>query len=132
MPHTDVFLYQGGDGSLPPLVEFLDRLQQAARERCLARIALLERYRHELQRPHSAPLERGIDELRIRFFRVNYRLLYFFHGRTAAVVSHGIAKEKEVPKQEIDAAVARVQRFEADPAHHTFRYAPRRCEGDDP
>ena len=106
-----MILYQEDDGSLPPLLEFLDGLPQAARERCLARLALLEAHGHELKRPHSAPLERGIHELRIRFYKVNYRILYFFHERTAAVVSHGIAKEKEVPKREIQLAVARMEKF---------------------
>jgi phage-related protein len=130
MPRIDVVLYQEGDGSLPPVVEFLDRLQHAARERCLARIELLATYGHELERPHSAPLEGGIHELRIRFYRVNYRLLYFFNGRTAAVVSHGIAKEKEVPKKEIKAAMTRMEKFKADPARHTFQYARQRDEDD--
>jgi len=124
MPQIEVVLYQEGDGSLPPVVEFLDGLQEAARERCVARIELLETYGHELERPHAAPLEGGIYELRIKFFRVNYRLLYFFHGRTAAVISHGIAKEKEIPKKEIKAALARMEKFKADPVRHTFRYAP--------
>jgi phage-related protein len=130
MPRTEVVLYQEGDGSLPPLVEFLDGLQQVARERCLARIELLETHGHELQRPHSAPLADGIYELRIKFFRVNYRLLYFFHGRTAAVISHGIAKEKEVPKKEIKAAADRMEKFKADPDRHTFKYAPERRDED--
>lgn len=122
MPRTDVILYQEGDDTLPPLVEFLDGLQQGARERCVARLELLEAHGHELKRPHSAPLQDGIHELRIKFFKVNYRILDFFHERTAAVVSHGIAKEKEVPKREIQLAVARMEKFKADPAKHTFRY----------
>lgn len=122
MPQIDVILYQEGDGSLPSLVEFLDGLQQAARERCIARLELLEAHGHELKRPHSAPLQDGIYELRIKFYKVNYRILYFFHERAAAVVSHGIAKEKEVPKREIQLAVARMEKFKADPSKHTFQY----------
>jgi len=48
-------------------------------------------------------------------------MLYFFHGRTAVVVSHGLIKEREVPPREIDLAVARKARFQADPEAHTFR-----------
>lgn len=48
-------------------------------------------------------------------------MLYFFHGRPAAVVSHGLIKEREVPPKEIDKAIERKRRFEADPAAHTFR-----------
>ncbi len=58
-------------------------------------------------------------ELRVKFYRVNYRMLYFFHGRTAAVVSHGFAKERRVPPGEIATATARMAKFLADPEAHT-------------
>ncbi|MBI4626540.1 MAG: helix-turn-helix transcriptional regulator [Verrucomicrobia bacterium] len=32
---------------------------------------------------------------------VNYRLLYFFHGRTVSVVDHGLTKESEVANREV-------------------------------
>ena len=51
---------------------------------------------------------------------MNYRVLYFFHGRTA-VVSHGTTKEGAVPPREIDLAVARMHRFAADPGKYTYR-----------
>ena len=50
---------------------------------------------------------------------VHYRILYFFHGSIAAVVSHGIIKEREVPSKEIDRAVDRKRRFETSPQKHT-------------
>lgn len=50
---------------------------------------------------------------------VNYRVLYFFRGRTA-VLSHGITKEGAVPPKEIDRAIAHRQQFAADPAKHTY------------
>jgi len=28
---------------------------------------------------------------------MNYRILYFFHGRMAAVLAHGLVKERAVP-----------------------------------
>jgi len=51
---------------------------------------------------------------------VNYRVLYFFHSGTA-VISHGTTKEGVVPPREIDLAVARKQRFTADPGRYTYR-----------
>jgi hypothetical protein len=48
-------------------------------------------------------------------------MLYFFHGRAAIVISHGITKEREVPSAEIDWAIRAKQFFEANPARHTFR-----------
>jgi len=46
-------------------------------------------------------------------------MLYFFHGNVAAVLSHGLTKEREVPPREIEEAIERRRKFEADPAKHT-------------
>jgi hypothetical protein len=48
-------------------------------------------------------------------------MLYFFHGRAAVVVSHGIAKERAVPPREIDLAVKRKKTFESDLDKHGFQ-----------
>jgi hypothetical protein len=39
------------------------------------------------------------------------------------VVSHGLVKERVVPAREIDRAVERKKRFEANPARHTYEEA---------
>lgn len=39
-------------------------------------------------------------------------MLYFFHGQTVAVVSHGCTKERIVPVQEIELAIQRKSKFE--------------------
>jgi len=39
-------------------------------------------------------------------------------GAVAAVVAHGIVKESAVPPKEIDRAIERKRRFEANPAKH--------------
>jgi hypothetical protein len=46
-----------------------------------------------------------------------------FHGAIAAVVSHGLVKEKVVPSKEIDRAVERKKGFEANPSRHTYQEA---------
>jgi hypothetical protein len=51
---------------------------------------------------------------------MNFRLLYFFHGTTVAVLSHGIVKERLVPPREIDRAIQRRRKFELAPADHTY------------
>jgi hypothetical protein len=56
----------------------------------------------------------------VKFYKVNYRMLYFFHGRDAAVVSHGLAKERTIPPAEIKRALERMEKFERDPQRHTF------------
>jgi phage-related protein len=81
----------------------------------------LEELGHELRRPEADVLRDGIYELRIGLQGLNYRILYFFHGKEAAVVSHGLIKERRVPPGEIDLAVERKKKFEAHPDRHTFR-----------
>jgi phage-related protein len=92
-------------------------------KRCRTRSSLVSSFSeaggHELRRPRADTLRDGIHELRVVSQHVNYRVLYFFHGRTA-VISHGLTKEGVVPPREIDLAVARKHRFAADPARHTY------------
>ncbi len=66
-----------------------------------------------------------MDELRARIGRVNYRILYFFHGRNVALLAHGLTKEAEVPAAELNRAIERKERFETDPERHTYREKPR-------
>jgi hypothetical protein len=47
-------------------------------------------------------------------------VLYFFHGRNVAIVSHGFTKEDEVPSKEIDQATNRKVAFLASPTRHTY------------
>jgi phage-related protein len=119
MPQTEVLFYQEGDGSVPSR-EWLDGLQEEARRRCIARLEMLEERGHELRRPHAENIGSGLYELRVKFHRVNLRMLYFFHDRAVAVVSHGFAKEQKIPPSEIELALARMEKFEQDPKWHTF------------
>lgn len=75
---------------------------------------------HELRRPESDLLRDGIHELRIGLGGINYRIPYFFDGREAVVVSHGLVKEREVPSGEIELAKRRRRDYLLDPTLHTF------------
>ena len=120
MPRTEVVFFREEDGSVP-LVDWLAALQPAARAKCRVRLDRLEELGHELRRPEADYLRDGIYELRTKDAGVNYRMLYFFHGRTAAIVSHGIMKQQaEVPPKDIEKAVHRKALFEAHPQQHTF------------
>jgi phage-related protein len=50
--------------------------------------------------------------------RVNYRILYFFHGRNAVALLHALTKERAVPDADVDRALERKRRFERDPQSH--------------
>lgn len=78
---------------------------------------------HELRRPEADFLRDGIDELRVSLQGVQYGILYFFHGAAAAVVSHGLIKERVVPPKEIDRAMIRKKQFTANPERHTYEGA---------
>jgi phage-related protein len=73
----------------------------------------------ELRRLVSGSLGRGIPELRIRRGRIHYRILYFLHERTVAVLLHGLKKEGRIPQADLDRALVRRDRFRVDPAKHT-------------
>jgi hypothetical protein len=93
MPETQVILYKEKDGTVP-LLAWLDALPAKVQLKCVARVG---------------------------FNGMNYRMLYFFHGNIAAVVSHGIVKEAKVPPKEIDQAIERMTKFEHDPETHTYK-----------
>ncbi len=119
MPRTRVLLYQEDDGSVP-LLEWLDSLPSKAVAKCRVRIERLAELGHELRRPEADFLRDGIYELRVGLQGRNYRMLYFFHGKAVAIVSHGLVKEREVAPQEVDRATERKRRFEANPRQHTY------------
>jgi len=101
-------------------VDWLDELPAKAQDKCLARLARLEELGYELRRPDADFLRDGIYELRVSLRGLQYRMLYFFHGNIAAVVSHGLVKEQKVPPKDIDRAVERKKQFMANPKRHTF------------
>ena len=121
MPKTTVFLYCEEDGSCP-FLEWLDDLPVKAKAKCLLRVERLRELGHELRRPEAALLRDGIYELRAKQGHVQYRILYFFHGRKAAILAHALTKEDTVPATDIERALKRKRLFEADPDGHTYAH----------
>lgn len=122
MPRTDVVFYQEDRNDVPVLdwLKDLRRADQRAYESCVAAIARLADLGHEMRRPLADILGDGIYELRIRKGRVNYRILYFFHGRNLAILHHALTRKDKVPKSDIERAIRRKKVFEADPAGHSY------------
>ncbi len=118
MPKTKLVFFKDLDGSIPAL-DWLDEQSSKVKAKCQERLIRLQDMGHELRRPEADLLRDGIHELRIGFQGVNYRLLYFFHGKIAAVVSHGLTKERAVPVREIELAIRRKRQFEQDPNKHS-------------
>jgi phage-related protein len=119
VPKTLVVFYKDRQGYVPVL-EWLDALPAKIQDKCVVKLERLRELGHELRRPEADLLRNGIYELRVGRQGMNYRILYFFHGRMAAVLAHGLTKEREVPSRDIERVLGRKRLFEEDPAGHTY------------
>ena len=120
LPKTEVLFFQQAGGRVPvrEWLEELRRADQLGYDRCIARISQLAEFGHELRRPAADFLCDGVYELRARRGRVNFRILYCFHGRGVAVLLHALTKENRVPAVELQRAVDRKALLESDPTSH--------------
>lgn len=122
MPTIHVAFYQDADGQAP-VVNWLRELMgtnEKAWANCRVRLELLAQFGHELRRPAADYLRDGIYELRAKQGHVQYRLLYFFHGRQLAILAHALTKEDEIPNADIERAIKRKKLFESNPKAHTY------------
>jgi phage-related protein len=62
----------------------------------------------------------GIYELRAKQAHVQYRILYFFHGRNVAVLAHSLTKKDAIPPSDIERALKRKWPFESSSEVHTY------------
>jgi hypothetical protein len=124
MPTTEVYFYKDDDGSVPVLdwiIQLREKNERAARK-CFGLIKLLKDFGSELRRPRTDYLRDGVSELRTEVGNVNYRILYGFVGKDAAVLACGLTKEQKVPDREIDRAIERIARYLQNPDKHRFIY----------
>lgn len=116
---TQVVFFCERSGRIP-IQKWLKSLPKQHENRCRDAIRRLQKFGNRLRHPHVHNLGRGIYELRTRIGRVRYRILYFWHDNTIAILSHGIAKQKSaIPQHEIERALNRKRQFEQDPILHT-------------
>ena len=119
MPETEVVLFAEAN-DISPIINWLDSLPSKVQDKCIVRIERFAEMGYELRRPEADYLKDDIYELRASHQGIHYRMLYFFHGKTA-VISHGLVKEKTVPQRQIDLAIRRKSIYESDPDKHTYR-----------
>ena len=117
MGAVNVAFYRDAEGI--HALEWLESLPDRALAKGIVRIERLAALGHELRRPEADFLRDGIYELRWRLGHVNYRVLYFFHGREAVMLAHGLTKRDEVPDKEIELAVKRKAFYLQNPEEHT-------------
>lgn len=122
MPKTHVVFFRKLDGSAPVLdwLVALRRTNEKAFAKCMVRVERLEEAGHELRRPEADILRDGIYELRAKQGRVQYRILYFFHGQNVAILAHSLTKERDVRAVDVDRALKRKKLFEGNPRQHTY------------
>ena len=120
MPQTKLIFFQEADGSVP-VIDWLDNIPPKALVKCRVKLARLAEMGHELRRPEADLLRDKIYELRASLQGIHYRVLYFYHGTTAAIIAHGIVKESAVPPKELAKAIERKTQFESNPAKHTYQ-----------
>jgi phage-related protein len=118
---TVVFYVEAG---IAPVLHWLEELKETNKKayaQCVVRIEQLAAFGHELRRPAADFLREGIYELRAKKGHVQYRILYFFHGRNMAILAHAIIKEgSAVPDIDIDRAIGRMRAYVRDPKKHTI------------
>lgn len=128
MPATEIRAFRDADreGDVP-IERWLDELEHRepkAYAKCLARILELSQKGNEMRRPHADYLRDGIYELRATLGKDQYRILYFFFGKNAVTLSHGLTKERAVPPAEIELAVNRRSLVMEDADRYTADFHP--------
>ena len=120
LPKTKV-VYYTEDGIKAPVSDWIHRLSEKVKIKCARAIIRLAENGHELKRPEADILKRGIYELRIVYNNNQYRILYFFYGRTAAVLTSGFLKNQDkVPKIEIERAIKCKEKYVQNQKLHTY------------
>ena len=126
MPQTRVVFFQEREGEAP-VVKWLEELRHSnpkAWANCRVRIDMLRQFGHELRRPAADFLRDGVYELRAKQGHVQYRMLYFFHGKNVAILAHSLTKEDSIPAIEIESALKRKVLFQANQEGHTYEEDP--------
>lgn len=120
MPETKVVFFKDKNGNVPVL-QWLNELLKKDKKAYLIfyeKIKILKAAGHEIRRPHADFLRDKIYELRTHTHQGQYRILYFYHGLQAIILSHGIKKEKIVPLKEIERAIGNREMFLKNPDAH--------------
>lgn len=118
LPQVNVYYYQEADGTCP-VREFLLAQTPRVQVQAEVRIKLLTDRGHTLHRPYCDNLGAGLWELRWHTGRVQYRVLYSFHGQHRAILLHALTKEGAIPVVDLARAQHRRQFFMKNPTRHT-------------
>lgn len=126
-PSVDVVFYCEADGT-SPVKEWLDELAASTsirdnklHDKCFQYFAMLETEGHTFTDGNRAKVcGNGLFDIRIGAKNVNFRILYFLHGRRLAVVAHWCTKERIIEERDMALALKRRGLFLKDPDKHTW------------
>jgi len=84
-----------------PVREWLDSndVPDDVQWRVLARIDLLAQHGPTLDHPYTSQIEGKLRELRFRFGKTRFRVLYFFDDRRVGVLLHGFTKDTDAVEE---------------------------------
>lgn len=109
-PPWSVEFFDDEDGC--PVREFLDDLDKPRRAKVVAVVALLAEQGPNLPFPYSSQVRGKIRELRTRYGKERYRVLYFGAPRRTFVLLHALEKSTEkIPEADIKIAEARMKSY---------------------
>jgi hypothetical protein len=94
-------------------------LADEVRGKVLARIELLAEHGPTLDHPYTSQIEGKLREVRLRFGKTRYRVLYFFDELRVGILLHGFTKDTEAV-EEADKKIGRLRMNE----HLEQRLAP--------
>jgi len=98
MKRWPIDFFEERNGSRPVQV-WLDSVPEEVRGRVAARIDLLAQHGPTLDHPYTSQIEGKLREVRLRFGKTRYRVLYFFDEARVCILLHGFAKETEAVEE---------------------------------
>ena len=113
--HWQIEFFEEIDGG-EPVRKWLDSLPVEVRGRVLARISLLAEHGPALDHPYTSQIEGKLREVRLRFGKTRYRVLYFFDSNQRGILLHGFTKntdaveesDKRIGRSRMDAHLQRI------------------------
>jgi hypothetical protein len=105
MKRWQIEFFEEQNGSRP-VQAWLDGLQEGVRGKVAARIDLLAQHGPTLDHPYTSQIEGKLREVRLRFGRTRYRVLYFFDDARVGVLLHGFTKDTAAV-EEVDKKIGR-------------------------
>ena len=100
---TKIYFYQKQNGETP-VKDFLDSLTPKLQAKMVFSLQRLQADGYKLGMPYSAPLLKGIQELRACVRNDEIRITYIFHENKAVLLSGFVKKTEKTPAYEKDTA----------------------------